>query len=240
MCYFAVAEPIVTYYQSNVPELKGFIKDEKLDYYKVINEIGDFTRILYRIKELDYENKSYYSILKQRFHQHPNYEIKKIATTNYYRFGQVLCEDLIYLNGALNLFEIPEKLEVVDVRKGMLSSNDLYFPFLFGQSLVKPIVHSKQIDSFHSFNKELSTSDVLIVFGYNMNEDDNHVNALLHSFVKSGKRLIVVGNEPEENGLKSCAIKLKSQENEIEYCAVTYGNNEQVVDMIMKHLDNTI
>jgi hypothetical protein len=251
-CYFSIVEPIVKYYKKDRSELKEYLNDEKLNYYKIISNIKDFTNILYSNRaahQKNYNNnlikndESYYSIIKDRLNCNDRFIIRDIATTNYFNFCEILKREPIYLNGALNLFEIPEKLEVVDAKrfKGELNQNYLFFPFLFVQSLIKPIVNKAQIESIFKFGNALERTDVLIVFGYNMNEDDNHINAFLHTFatsMKIKKRLIIIGEEEEKVGRKKCSEKLKCDVDEIEYCSVKYGNNYKVIDKMIEKLES--
>ena len=110
-----------------------------------------------------------------------------------------------YLNGALKYFEYPETLEIVSLASNIDSDPDpdlyrkrLAFPFIMGQSKVKPIIHPAQIKAYSSFIEGLSEADVLIVIGYNFNEDDNHINAIVRDYITSAdkdKKLIVVSGE---------------------------------------------
>ena len=93
----------------------------------------------------------------------------------------------------------------------------LFFPFIFGQSLIKPIVSDIQIDAFTEFKSLLNKTDILVVLGYNINEDDNHINALLHKYAKSKGILIAVGEEETAGGKTSVAEKIKCSEDDIEY-----------------------
>lgn len=157
-----------------------------------------------------------------------NIECVGTITTNYYSFCSKISNNTVYLNGQLKLFECPELLEVVDVSKDNIDDHVFRFPFLFGQSLVKPIIHLQQIEEFHRFNKILNDTDILVVFGFNINEDDNHINAFLHDFVKHKKILIVTDQKSEQFQAER---KLKCSEH-IEYCEVEYGNNSNVVEKI--------
>ena len=166
------------------------------------------------------------------------YSCTAIATTNYYHFCESIAgqENTIYLNGSLNLFEIPETLSICDASEDTLPEGQLFFPFLFGQSFVKPIVHSKQTEAFHRFYDGLSNSDVLVILGYNLNEDDNHINAFLNEFIKNGKRIIYVTAD-DKSGF---AENMKYRETEFSLCKVTYGNNKEVIKNLFEMIEEDI
>ena len=55
-------------------------------------------------------------------------------------------DNIAFINGQLKWFEIPGYLEIVDITKeSPQEKNYLYFPFIFGQSKIKPIVHPLQL-----------------------------------------------------------------------------------------------
>ena len=82
-------------------------------------------------------------------------------------------------------------MEVVDLTDDNIDASTFHFPFLFGQSLVKPIINKRQIDEFYELKKVLDTAEILVIFGFNINEDDNHINSFLHDFVSTKKIIIV-------------------------------------------------
>lgn len=115
----------------------------------------------------------------------------------------------------MSLFEFPELLEVRDFSEqkentaSPLSPKHIFFPFIFGQSYLKPVVDKRQTEKFHKFGKILDGSDILVVLGYNINEDDNHVNAFIHGYLKDkGKRLVVVTDNEDEKTIRK---KLKAE-----------------------------
>ena len=235
-CYFTIIEKVVEIYKNN-PELLDYLDGDKLNYVKVIKDISKFSRILNGIDTNNYNTNSYYNLLKDEFDKDDSLEISGVATTNYFNFCEVLYKDSIYLNGKTNLFELPEVLEIIDALEvDYLDDKYLFMPFIFGQSHVKPIVHNHQIQEFSKFSEHLDNSDVLVVFGFNMNEDDNHINAFIHSFVKSEKKKLIVVGAGEEEETKRIARKIKCEDHEFEYCKVEYGNNKDVVDNIINSL----
>lgn len=229
-CYFTILRDVVGFLTQNGHEgLNDYLKESRtLNYSAVLNNIELFTKLLY---ELDIESvvpeNSYYRLIRKEIDKHKDKLIcQGVVTTNYYRFCEFVHKEPIYLNGQLKLFEYPELLEVIDITSEQAKADKLMFPFIFGQSLVKPIVNSLQTEEFHRMKNLLSEIDTLIVLGFNINEDDNHINAFLHDFVRKGKQLIVVTADENFDAKK----KLKCSNNEICICKLeAYGDNNEVV-----------
>lgn len=237
-CYFILIENILKFFNNSKIRLK-YYQNDNLDYLKIISDINNFTEMLYEIDVSDCGN-TYYQLLKKAFENNEKFKISAISTTNYFRFCEILDENVIYLNGKLSNFEFPEMLEVQSAIENEFTKEKIFFPFIFGQSLVKPIINSEQINTFNSFKKSLNTSDILVVFGFNINEDDNHINSFLHEYVANGKQLIVVGENDSVNGKNYITKKLHCENvinSRIEYCTVKYGNNEEVVNLLMKTIN---
>lgn len=237
--YFAILNDVIKFLvkQGQKDFEKYLSTEDKLNYLFVLQNINELTSKLYtiNIKELMPQN-SYYQIIHQKLEKYRN-EIKcvGVATTNYYRFCESVFTEAIYLNGQLKYFEYPEILEVVDMSSNCAYKNKFLFPFIFGQSLVKPIVNSTQIKEFWRLNKLLNGddgADILVVLGFNINEDDNHINAFLHDYVKKGKKLIIVSDDKEFNVER----KLKCSRKEVTICKVAYGNNEEVIEKLFNEI----
>lgn len=254
-CYFLLVEKITE--SLNKKGILGYslkhnfmvqnAKQEQLDFSKILAQPDYFTNLLYLHKPkiaVSYPD-SYYSRIKAYIDAESRYECSGIATTNYFCFSEILSQNVIYLNGMLKLFEFPESIEVRNLRnikESWAERTELYFPFIFGQSYTKPIVCDFQTEAFHQLQKLLHKSDVLVVLGYNFNEDDNHVNSFIHSFVSSGKKLVFVTDNDEAKCRLEILQKLrlaKEFEGNIVPVKVSYGDNQQVVAKIfgvLKHL----
>lgn len=138
---------------------------------------------------------TYYESIVQEFQEIP---ITGVITSNYFKFAEIINRPIAYLNGQLRLFEIPETLEVIDITKTNLPKDKLYFPFIMGQSYTKPIISRHQIDAFKIMGDILEEANILVILGYNVNEDDNHINAYLRDFMLSGyDKHIIVDNDKE-------------------------------------------
>ena len=124
-------------------------------------------------------------------------------------------------------------MEVVDLAENSGKDDKLLFPFIFGQSLVKPIVNTIQTEEFHRLNELLNDTDMLVIMGFNINEDDNHINAFLHDYVKKGKKLIIIS----KNKYSDLEKRLKCSFLETQVSIIPYGDNGEVVrkmfDVIM-------
>ena len=212
-----------------------YIENDKLNYYKIINNILEFTKLLYTYE--GYKNKvdSYYELINKMLSPgQSNIKCSGVLTTNYYKFADIISDDVIYLNGSLNLFEIPETFDVMDLtdrRHTKLNNEKLFFPFIFGQSFVKPIIHKTQIDTFSKAYNLLNDSDVLVILGFNLNEDDNHINSMLNYFVNKGGKIIKVQLKSES---KNAHKKIRCNESSIIYCTVDDYDNKTVINDLFK------
>lgn len=139
-------------------------------------------------------------------------------TSNYYRYAELLGEkdQIAYLNGELKLFEFPEILTIGDVSDDSYDSiirEKLFFPFILGQSMLKPVIASQQIYAFNKALNILNKSDILVILGYNINEDDNHINVLLREFVtaKKDRKIFVMGNNDVDQVVRKLRLTDEEQ-----------------------------
>lgn len=83
----------------------------------------------------------------------------------------------------------------------------------------------------------LDQSSILVILGYNINSDDNHINAYLHDFAQH-KKIIFVS---DGGNIKSFMEKLHlKNENNIELLLVKYENNDVVIGDIFKYIANEL
>lgn len=253
-CYFYLVDKIIETFQKNIidlSKLEEFIdkKTNKLCYEKLLNDIDNFTKKLYGLKSFikeNFKNSYYFNISNNLEELKEKISLSGIFTTNYFSFSEIINDDVVYLNGKLSLFEYPELLEVRDYLKEEADNKKIFFPFIFGQSYTKPIVCKSQITEFNKFNEKLESSDCLIILGYNINADDNHINSFLHNFIEILKRKIIIVTEIRkpatlENIKYDYAEKLKiSKDNEnliILDCKYPRKEND---DELSKELVNNI
>lgn len=256
-CYFYLVDKIIETFQKNnidLSELEDFIdkKTNKLCYKKLLSNIDKFTKKLYRLKPFikeNFKNSYYFNISNKLEELKEKISLSGIFTTNYFLFSEIINDDVVYLNGKLSLFEYPELLEVRDYLKEEADNKKIFFPFIFGQSYTKPIVCKNQITEFNKFNEKLESSDCLIILGYNINDDDNHINSFLHNFIEIIGRKIIIVTEIKNNATVECikfeyVKKLKiSYDNKnliILDCVYPRKENEKENDELSKELVNNI
>lgn len=234
-CYFTILNDVMRCCLDE-QELKQYVTDSgELNYKKILCDLHSLTKTLYN-RKIPYRGNSYYAHIINKISQYSNrIACNAVVTTNYYRFASQITENIIYLNGQLKLFEYPELLEVSDFCDSNILNERLFFPFIFGQSYVKPVIHDAQIQIFSAFKNCLDTTDVLVILGFNVNEDDNHINSYLHEFVKKGKRLLIVCEPGNSNAVHE---RLKCKATDIELCEVQYGDNERVIDTVFEKILN--
>lgn len=239
-CYFCLLKHILDNDQR--PQVKRYLKEDgEVNCELILNEMKQFTQLLYQENLQFSQRDTYYSLIQKYIGQNSeSYEIVGVATTNYYRYCEQLRCEPIYLNGAMNLFEFPKDLEIRDLSQEDYNRDKLFFPFIFGQSFVKPIVCSRQIEEYYKFGECLQGTEVLVILGYNLNDDDNHINAYLHDFAKKGE-IIVVTNDSEEQICQK--LRVCEKEDNISIHCVRYeshnlDNNSKVVNEIFRIIEN--
>lgn len=235
-CYFVIVKSIIeNTTEDNKNKIEEYFDNDGFNCKKVILNINDFTEKLYSFI-YDSTNKTYYDLIFERIQNDNNIKVN-VLTTNYYKFVEKLDSDPAYLNGCLKKFELPEILEVVDWNSEKLDWNKyLFFPFIFGQSLVKPIVNSYQIEQFKKALDKLNESDYLVIIGYRINDDDNHVNSLIHNSIVDNKfkKIIIVGEDEIKIVKKNLRIDNNDYDNKFYLINFNGKNNEEIINMIFK------
>lgn len=163
------------------------------DYGKVLSNLSE-VRETWVSDEIKRRSKdSYYAKLKKEFP-------KSIAvTTNYTPFvEQYWSDQSIYLAGRLTQMEDPINLELLDLREKHNLSNRLLFPFMMTQAPIKPIVFPEQIREYSKFDEALKKCGLLVIIGYSLSENDNHVNVYLREFLKKQGKPIIYCNYVEK------------------------------------------
>lgn len=235
-CFFTILEDLLRYYSDRwgISSFEEYYSADKMHYEKILLNLRDLMRQLYNEVSI-IQDGSYYSIISKNLdREKKHFECVGILTTNYFRFCESVADvKVAYLNGKMCWFEYPESLQVSNIIDES-DNNRFYFPFVFGQSLIKPIVHSKQVEEFAKMKDILDIADVLVVLGYGINEDDNHVNSFLREFVEKKKKMVVLGTESE----KSVKDKLRYQGNNIQYITIDYRNesNVHVIEKLFSQL----
>lgn len=252
-CFFSIANGIVKYFKDkgSMSDDSKYLIDGNLDLKKAIFNIKDFIKEIYGYDIKD--DESYYSHINKKLSD--KIHCSGLITTNYFHFAEKLIhvKNTAYLNGKLSLFEFPENLEVLDLIEDCLPENKLFFPFLFGQSFLKPVVVPEQTEEFHKYKEILDATDILVVLGYSFSRDDNHVNSFIHKFLKEKKKKLIyvahdclICSEDEQiTEKKILEKKLYFTENAIQDQLIivpckkdvdVYLTNEEVVDSIFQKI----
>lgn len=116
-----------------------------------------------------------------------------IVTTNYTSFAEKITgiskENIVYMHGELGEFE--------DVNSKRIDTLDRYeegeynlFPYLLVQSGVKPIINFKQLDSLYRGGLHLLDADELVILGYGLNSDDEHIVNILRERMRNRKKIV--------------------------------------------------
>lgn len=241
-CYFVVLRDIMKLYGDPYKEYY----DKELDCEKILNNHKELSVQLYNDYAIP-ERKTYYTAINDCLQDsRNNIELAGVLTTNYFNFAEKVLElrsdeRIAYLNGQLKWMERPEYLEVRDITEES-PIDGLYFPFIFGQSMTKPIVHNKQIEEFSKAKSILEKADYLIVIGYGINEDDNHVNSMLHEYVIHGGKIVVLNFQSPESDRQvkqGTAAKIKCEEKDILCCNVSkYSTKDQekIIQTIINYI----
>ncbi len=237
-CYFTIVETLIANCRQYDERFEKYVSADGINYFEILDNIQNFTALLYDSKYLRIfsEKLTYYYFINCKLRENTDIKIGSVITTNYYNYSSVLKPEVIYLNGKLSQFEILRIFDVVDiVKQEAIPENEYFIPFIFGNTPVKPIVHSKQTEQYHLLFDALKKTDVLVVFGYGVNEDDNHINSFLREYVKRNKkRLIYVSNNAEDK----VADKLKVENEEITLCKVCYEwDKREIVDAVFDSIN---
>lgn len=157
-------------------------------YQAVLQNLNDVMSFLYSNEYLNsVQQFGYYGKLQKKFAERINCAL----TTNYTPFVKNIFNKTAYLAGELSLFEYPHQLEVKDITKSTLTKKSFVFPFLLTQAPVKPIIEPKQIKQYSKMYTALNNSNYLIILGYNINNNDNHINSYIHEFVRRTKTHLI-------------------------------------------------
>ncbi len=137
---------IMCYYRAYLALVDAFLKENKFDTQYILNHPTEIYKLIEDkcINIIKNDKNCYFSILNK------NHDLNYV-TTNYTPFGKVLSNDCCYLHGKFNLFESAYSRNIIDVNSKELPSDDLYFPYIFIQSGIKPIKERNEIIEYKRF-----------------------------------------------------------------------------------------
>lgn len=187
---------------------------------------------------------SYYKLIKEHF---KSYNINCVVTTNYTRLSSYILngKNTYNIHGRLDYYEFPDEFRFCkNVRLKDLKENKV-FPFILGQSSVKPIICFNQISNIVNAFKKIYNSDILVVLGYGINGDDDHINSMIRDFILKGKKIIFVSSDTKDK-IEEClclneTFYSKESLNLININDFKFNeeyDNEGIVNEIFKKVEN--
>lgn len=236
--YFSIIIPVLNLSSKYC----GNVEYNKNKYAYILTNLDEIVRYIYSDEfrsEIDKKyQSSYYSKLKRVF---PN---STAVTTNYTPFLEFAeFAETMFLAGKLSQFEIPEELRVVEIGGNEDISNRFIFPYMSTQAPLKPIVDCVQLKEYSKLIDTLGNTDILVIIGYNINDNDNHINALLRDFLirKPTNRIVFsqyVKNGDEfhsktaiSNVAKKLRISTETAKNQIT-AIPNYGTTDKILSIL--------
>lgn len=204
------------------------------DFDAFLNPTKDLICEIRRASEKAVKEDVYYSVI-QRLSSSIDISV---VTTNYTYYCEQLSglseNEIAYIHGRIGLFESPRDLCVYDVEHDDIG-DQIVFPYLFIQSGLKPIVEQHQIKEYTKLVKFMDESEKIIILGYNLNYDDNHINSIIRSGVTSGKEVVYLSFD---DGKMNCMkrkdviekLKLDDSVTNLKCCAITDKNAQRVFE----------
>ena len=158
---------------------KQDMKDLPTDRNALVDNIKFFqNKIIENKKDC---KELYYNIIKK----HKDKFNINVITTNYTEFAEKIIEldssQIKYLHGKLDLFESLESKKIAPLSE--FSEDEIIFPYILIQSGIKPIVSPFQIKTFSDACNYLKKADYLIILGYGLNSDDEHIVTMIRYFL---------------------------------------------------------
>ena len=200
-------------------------KDETIDNPQELLSIviDELQSAIIEKKLSEEEKKKLYYYKVKKLVENPNNEVSCI-TTNYtnicQRITQLTDEHFSYVHGKLGLFEELESKHISDIKEVDLKKT--VFPYLLVQSGVKPIVSPFQIKEFYKACNMIAEAEHMLIIGYGINSDDEHITTILKERLMSGKKIkyFVYCPENESETWKEKideVIKQLGYENQLEF-----------------------
>lgn len=192
--FWAVVDAYTRAYLALISEM---IADKSIENkYKWIleNPIDAYDSIIEFCRK-NANKESYYKVIKEL---KDKYDFK-IITTNYTPLVDEITglrKQVAHVHGKLNWFESPREWKVYDIKcyknnlKIKLPEDEILFPYIFIQSGIKPIVEEKIIKKYNRAIRYFYKVQKLIILGYRINYDDNHINSIIRNRIVSRKKVI--------------------------------------------------
>lgn len=197
-----------------------------------VNSIKDLLNFLKCVKKSDEylknNDEKYYDILKKFLDSSEENNCRYfVTTTNYTDYVSEIfgTTNTAYLHGKLKWFEDLKTLQVFDcdddneydklleiAETQIKSKQTRLIPFIMIPSGVKPLICKKQINEFKKFSDNLDKSDYLVIVGYNLNSEDNHINSIISSWLRENEKhkviyLNYIGDKSVDSDTKTESIE---------------------------------
>ncbi|OLA09607.1 MAG: hypothetical protein BHW12_03945 [Coprobacillus sp. 28_7] len=158
-----------------------------------------------RQKKCNDNDLNYYVIIKDLISEIQKEKANKkniyFITTNYTEICQRVIninnDDIAYVHGKLDLFENLDTKEIKHITE--FNENDIIFPYLMIQSGIKPIISPYQLNEWFKAICFVNKSKYVVLIGYGINSDDEHITNVLRYYVKDRKILIFIYSKYDED-----------------------------------------
>lgn len=205
------------------------------DYSEILKNPADTYGKLVEIANKRKDENSYYKKVRELA---PN---SLVITTNYTPYAKIITEqETINIHGDFSLFESARELRVYDVKdkEVVLPEKEVLFPYISIQGGVKPIIERKQMITYgHMVSKLSSEINQLVILGYGINSDDNHLNSVIRSFLVEDKKSVVYFDYSDG---REDAIRIKLRLSKEESLGLKYIplNKKDAVQSFADFLEN--
>lgn len=222
------------------------------DYYHILKTPNETYHSILTYSKNKSEKDSYYKSIRNYLIETEVDHNIRVITANYTplceKIADIAPENIAYVHGKLGWFEIPDKLEVFDINdydnERINLETDVFFPYIFIQSGIKPIVEEKQLREYSKMLSFLDKTDVLCILGYHINIDDNHLNSLIRSYILRGKEINYFdykdmkdksdNEKSEENILRKLKLTPSECKNNFNYISINESNCSEVFESTLK------
>ena len=115
----------------------------------------------------------------------------KIVTTNYTGFAKEITgideKSIFHIHGGMGLFEDVNNKRIAELSK--FKEDEVIFPYLLTQSGVKPVINYSQLKTLYEGSSALMEAEELIIIGYGLNKDDEHILNVLKERLEIGRKI---------------------------------------------------
>ena len=179
----------------------------------ILNNISNKKYFITKLEQYNKAKKEdlYYDMIS-KFKS--NFDIN-VITTNYTPFAQnmigLLDDEIAYVHGKLDWFENIKTKEVKILSEHL--DDSIIFPFIFVQSGVKPIISPVQLREYVKAMKFLEEADLVIILGYGINSDDEHILNMLRERDKTRGNIIYLKYVEEKTKHEAESILNQANDN---------------------------